>query len=43
VEKHRLVIGGSATVGDYRVVHAIEDAVHVVYVVKLGHRQEVYR
>ena len=30
-------------VGDYRVVYAIEDAVLTVYVVKIGHRREVYR
>ena len=30
-------------VGDWRVVYAIEDAVLTVYVVKVGHRREVYR
>ncbi len=30
-------------VGDYRVVYAIEDDVLTVYVVKVGHRREVYR
>ena len=30
-------------VGAYRVVYAIEDAVLVVLVVKLGHRRDVYR
>jgi mRNA interferase RelE/StbE len=30
-------------VGDYRVIYAIEDTVLVVYVVKVGHRREVYR
>ena len=30
-------------VGDYRVVYAIEDEVLTVFVVKVGHRREVYR
>jgi len=30
-------------VGDFRVVYAIEDDALVVYVVKVGHRREVYR
>ncbi len=30
-------------VGDYRVVYAIEDRVLTVFVVKVGHRREVYR
>ena len=30
-------------VGDYRVVYAIEDDVLTMYVVKVGHRREVYR
>jgi mRNA interferase RelE/StbE len=30
-------------VGDYRVVYAIEDQVLTVFVVKVGHRREVYR
>ena len=30
-------------VGDYRVVYAIEDDILTVYVVKVGHRREVYR
>ncbi len=30
-------------VGDYRVVYAIEDAVLLVLVVRIGHRREVYR
>lgn len=29
--------------GDYRVVYSIDDAEHVVLVVKVGHRREVYR
>ena len=30
-------------VGDYRVVYAIEHAVLLVLVVRIGHRREVYR
>jgi mRNA interferase RelE/StbE len=30
-------------VGDYRVVYAIEDAVLLVLVVRIGHRRDVYR
>ena len=30
-------------VGDYRVVYEIEDRVLTVYVVRIGHRKEVYR
>jgi len=29
--------------GDYRILYAIEDDVLVIYVVKIGHRREVYR
>ena len=29
--------------GDYRIVYSIEDDVLVVYVVKVGHRKDVYR
>ena len=29
--------------GDYRVVYAIDDEQHLVIVVKIGHRREVYR
>lgn len=29
--------------GDYRIVYAIDDAAHVVTLVKVGHRREVYR
>ncbi len=29
--------------GNYRVVYSIEDAVLTVWVVKVGHRREVYR
>ena len=29
--------------GDFRVVYAINDAAHVVDVVKIGHRRDVYR
>lgn len=29
--------------GDYRVVYAIEERVLTVFVVKVGHRREVYR
>lgn len=29
--------------GDYRIVCAIDDAAHVVTIVKIGHRREVYR
>jgi mRNA interferase RelE/StbE len=29
--------------GDYRIVYAIDDATHVVTLVKIGHRREVYR
>jgi len=29
--------------GDYRVVYAIDDDHHVVTIVKIGHRREVYR
>lgn len=30
-------------VGDYRVVYAVENDVLTVFVVKVGHRREVYR
>jgi mRNA interferase RelE/StbE len=30
-------------VGDYRVVYEIEDRVLIVYVVRIGHRKDVYR
>lgn len=29
--------------GDYRILYAIEDNVLIVYVVKVGHRKDVYR
>ena len=29
--------------GDYRVVYSIEDAILIVYVVKVGHRRDVYK
>ena len=29
--------------GDYRIVYGIDDSVHVVEIVKIGHRREVYR
>ncbi|MDE1920524.1 MAG: type II toxin-antitoxin system RelE/ParE family toxin [Candidatus Omnitrophica bacterium] len=29
--------------GDYRILYSIEDVILVVYVVKVGHRREVYR
>ena len=29
--------------GEYRVVYAIDDAQHIVDVIKVGHRREVYR
>jgi mRNA interferase RelE/StbE len=29
--------------GDYRIVYAIDDVAHVVTIVKIGHRREVYR
>ena len=29
--------------GDYRILYTIEDDVLVVYVVKVGHRKDVYR
>jgi mRNA interferase RelE/StbE len=30
-------------VGEYRVVYTIEDAIVTVFVVKVGHRRDVYR
>jgi mRNA interferase RelE/StbE len=30
-------------VGDYRVVYSIEDAALIVWIVKVGHRRDVYR
>lgn len=30
-------------VGDYRIVYAVEDAELVVWVVRIGHRRDVYR
>jgi mRNA interferase RelE/StbE len=36
-DRHRIRIG------DYRVVYGIEDDVLTVWVVKVGHRREVYR
>lgn len=29
--------------GDYRILYAIDDSAHVVEIVKIGHRREVYR
>jgi len=29
--------------GDYRIVYAIDDTTHLVTLVKIGHRREVYR
>ncbi len=29
--------------GDYRIIYLIEDDVLIVYVVKVGHRKDVYR
>jgi len=29
--------------GDYRVIYSIQDAEHTVWVVKVGHRKDVYR
>lgn len=29
--------------GDYRVVYSVDDAEHIVLIVKIGHRREVYR
>lgn len=29
--------------GDYRIVYGIDDAAHLVEIVKIGHRREVYR
>lgn len=29
--------------GDYRIVYSIQDDDHTVWIVKLGHRREVYR
>jgi mRNA interferase RelE/StbE len=36
-EKYRL------RCGDYRILYSIEDAVLVIYVVKVGHRKDIYR
>lgn len=30
-------------VGDYRVVYSIEDAALIIWIVKVGHRRDVYR
>ena len=35
--------GWRVRVGDYRVIYEIEDSQHVVTVVDVGHRREVYR
>ena len=29
--------------GDYRIVYDIDDSAHIVAIVKIGHRREVYR
>ena len=29
--------------GDYRIVYGIDDSAHIVVIVKIGHRREVYR
>lgn len=29
--------------GDYRIVYGVDDSAHVVEIVKIGHRREVYR
>jgi mRNA interferase RelE/StbE len=29
--------------GDYRIIYAIEDNEHIVTVVRVGHRREIYR
>lgn len=36
-EKYRI------RVGDYRILYAIEEEIITVYVVKVGHRRDVYR
>jgi mRNA interferase RelE/StbE len=36
-DRHRI------RVGNYRVLYSIEDAALIVWVVKVGHRREVYR
>lgn len=36
-EKYRI------RVGNYRVLYSIEDQILVIYVVKVGHRRDVYR
>lgn len=30
-------------VGDYRVIYEIEDNIVAVYIIKIGHRREIYR
>ena len=30
-------------VGDYRVIYSVEDAAHMVDIVAVGHRRDVYR
>jgi mRNA interferase RelE/StbE len=30
-------------VGDYRVIYQIEDEVLYIYVIRIGHRQEIYK
>ena len=29
--------------GDYRILYSIEDAILIIFVVKVGHRRDVYR
>ncbi len=29
--------------GDYRIVYSVEDALLIVWIVKIGHRRDVYR
>lgn len=29
--------------GDYRIIYSVQDADHTVWVVKIGHRRDVYR
>lgn len=30
-------------IGDYRVIYEIDDAIVTIYIVKVGHRREVYK
>jgi hypothetical protein len=35
--------GDEVAQGDYRIIFSIQDAEHTIWIVKIGHRRDVYR